>query len=44
MGLHGLAKNYLCNDVTICIDIRGYGTRSGENMDLYVPRVIKGHL
>ena len=41
MGLHGLAKNYLYNDVTIYVDIRGYGTRSGENMDLCVPRVIK---
>ena len=23
------------------VDIHGYDTRSGENMDLYVPRVIK---
>ena len=23
------------------VDIHGYGTRSGENMDLYMPRVIR---
>ena len=39
--IHGLAPNYLRNDVTMHVDIHGYNTRSGENMDLYVPRVIK---
>ena len=39
--IHGLAPNYLRNDVTMYVDIHGYDTRSGENMDLYVPRVIK---
>ena len=40
--IHGLAPNYLRNYVTMYVDIHGYDTRSGENMDLYVPRVIKG--
>ena len=39
--IHGLAPNYLRNDVTLYVDIHGYDTRSGENMDLYVPPVIK---
>ena len=39
--VHGLAPNYLCYDVTVYVDIHGYDTRSGENMDLYVPRVIE---
>ena len=39
--IHGLAPNYVCNDVTMYVDIHGYDTRSGENMDLYMPRVIK---
>ena len=41
--IHGLAAapNYSCNDVTMYLDIHGYGTRSGDNMDLYVPRVFK---
>ena len=41
--IHGLAAapNYLCNDVTMYLDIHGYDTRSGDNMDLYVPRVFK---
>ena len=41
--IHGLAEaaNYLCNDVTVYLDIHGYDTRSGDNMDLYMPRVFK---
>ena len=39
--IHGLAPSYLCNDVSMCVDIHGYDTRSDENRDLYVPRVIK---
>ena len=39
--IHGLAPNYLRNDVTMYVDIHGYDTRSGENMDLYMLRVIK---
>ena len=39
--IYCLAPNYLCNDVTMYVDIYGYDTRSGENMDLYMPRVIK---
>ena len=33
--IHGLAPHYLCNDVTLYIDINGYDTRYAENMDLY---------
>ena len=33
--IHGLAPHYLCNDVTMYVDINGYDTRSAENMDLY---------
>ena len=28
--IHGLAPNYLSNDVTMYVDIHGYDTRSGE--------------
>ena len=35
--IHGFAPHYLCNDVTMSIDINGYDTRSAENMDLYLP-------
>ena len=35
--IHGLAPHYLCNDVTMYIDINGYDTSSAENMDLYLP-------
>ena len=36
--IHGLAPHYLCNDVTMYVDINGYDTRRAENMDLYLPR------
>ena len=36
--IHGLPPHYLCNDVTMYIDINGCDTRSAENMDLYLPR------
>ena len=35
--IYGLAPHYLCNDVTVYVDINGYDT-SAENMDLYLPR------
>ena len=35
--IHGLAPHYLCNDVTMYVDINGYDTSSAENMDLYLP-------
>ena len=37
--IHGLATNYLCNDVTMDLDIHGYDTRSGESMDVYTSPV-----
>ena len=36
--IHGLAPNYLCNDVTMYVNLNGYYTRNAENMDLYLPR------
>ena len=36
--IHGLAPNYLCNDVTMYDDINRYDTRNAENMDLYLLR------
>ena len=39
--IHGLAPHYLCNDVTMYVDINGYDTRSVDNMDLYLPRCSK---
>ena len=36
--IHGFAPHYLCNDVTMYIDINGYDTRSAKNIDLYLPR------
>ena len=36
--IHGLVPHYLCNDVTMYVDLNGYDTRSAENMDLYLPR------
>ena len=35
--IHGLAPHYLCNDVTMYVDINVYDTRTAENMDLYLP-------
>ena len=32
--IHGLATQYLSNDITMHVDIHGYDTRSAENMDL----------
>ena len=39
--IHGMAPQYLCNDVTMQFDVHGYDTRSAENMNLYVPRPYK---
>ena len=38
-AIHGLAPHYLCNDVTMIVDV--HGNRSTENMNLYVPKYIK---
>ena len=35
------APHYLCNDVTMIVDVHGYNTRSAENMNLYVPKYTK---
>ena len=40
-AIHGLAPHYLCNDVTMIVDVHGYDTRSSENMNLYVPKYTK---
>ena len=40
-AVHGLAPHYLCNDVTMIVDVHGYDTRSSENMNLYVPKYTK---
>ena len=40
-AIHGLAPHYLCNDVTMIVDVHGYNTRSLENMNLYVPKYTK---
>ena len=40
-AIHGLAPHYLCNDVTMVVDVHGYNTRSSENMNLYVPKYTK---
>ena len=32
-AIHGLAPHYLCNDVTMIVDVHGYNTRSSENMN-----------
>ena len=40
-AIHGLAPQYLCNDVTKIVDVHGYNTRSSENMNLYVPKYTK---
>ena len=37
--INGLTLNFLCNDVTMHVDIHGYDTRKNENVDLYIPRV-----
>ena len=29
-AIHGLAPHYLCNDVTMIVDVHGYNTRSSE--------------
>ena len=40
-AVRGLAPHYLCNDVTMIVDVHSYNTRSSENMNLYVPRYTK---
>ena len=40
-AIHGLAPHYVCNDVTMVVDVHGYNTRSSENMNLYVPKYTK---
>ena len=35
--IHGFITHYICNDVTMYIDINGYDARSAENMELYLP-------
>ena len=40
-AIHGLAPHYLCNDVTMIVDVHGYITRRSENINLYVPKYIK---
>ena len=39
--IHGLAPHYLCNDVTMYVNINGYDKRNAENMDLYFLRCTK---
>ena len=38
---HGLAPHYLCNDVTMYVDINGYDTRSAEKW-IYIYHVAQG--
>ena len=40
-AIHGLTPHYLCNDVSMIVDVHGYNTRSSENMNLYVPKYTK---
>ena len=39
--IHDLALNYLCDMVTMRVDIHGYDTRSSGNVDVHVPRVTR---
>ena len=39
--MRGLAPNQLCDYVIMYIDIHGYDNIRGENMNLYVPWIIK---
>ena len=40
-AIQGLAPLYVCNDVTMIVDVHGYNTWSSENMNLYVPKYTK---
>ena len=40
-AIHGLAPQYLCNDVTMIVDVHGYNTISSENINLYVLKYTK---
>ena len=40
-SIHGLAPNYLCDNVTMNFDINGYNTRGCDNMNVYIPRPYK---
>ena len=40
-AIHGLTPHYLCNDVTMIVDVHDYNTRSSESMNLYVPKYSK---
>ena len=37
-AIHGLAPNYLCDNVTMNFDVNGYNTRGCDNMNVYIPR------
>ena len=39
--IDGLAPHYLCNDVTMIVDVHGSNTRSSEKMNSYVPKYTK---
>ena len=35
--VHGLAPQYLSDDITMQVGVRGYDSKSTENMNLYIP-------
>ena len=35
-AIHGLAPHYLCNDVTMIVDVHGYNTRRSENIQIQI--------
>ena len=42
--IHGLAPHYLCNDVTLYVDIHGYDTRSAKKNGSIFTTLLKGNL
>ena len=39
--IHGLALQYLCNDVTMYVDINGYDTKSAQNIESIFNTLLK---
>ena len=35
-AIHDLAPHYLCNDVTMIVDVHGYDTKISENMNICI--------
>ena len=40
-SIHGIAPAYLCNQIVMNFDIKGYDTRGTDGMNVYLPTLKK---